>query len=225
MRLVVLGTGTAVGKTYVATNLARALAALEPSRPLLALKPVETGISDPASSDAARLAAVAHLATPPTPLSRFTFPLPLSPHLAARRAHSEPTIAAMLHWVSDVTLPYPTSTVLVETAGGVFSPLNPSATNFDLALALDPAVWLLVAADALGVLHDLTATLLAMRARHRPPDLVLLTAARPADPSSGTNASELETLHICRPAAVLAAGDPSPLDAVARALLARADCR
>jgi hypothetical protein len=51
----------------------------------------------------------------------------------------------------------------------------------------------LVAPDALGVLHDVTATL---RSLPRRPDFVVLSAARPADASSGTNAQELETLEI-----------------------------
>jgi len=223
MRLIVLGTGTAVGKTYVTTHLARALAQLDPSRPLLALKPVETGVFDP-DTDAARLAAVAHLAVPPTPHPLFAFPQPLSPHLAARRAGTDVTIPAIARWVRDATIHYTASPiVLIETPGGAFSPLTPSATNFDLASAFDPAIWLLVGPDALGVLHDLTVTLLALRARHRPPDLVLLTAARPADPSTGTNASELAALGICRVAAVLPHDDPAPLDPVARALLSRPD--
>jgi dethiobiotin synthetase len=219
MRVVVLGTGTAVGKTYVTTHLARALAARDPARPVLALKPLETGVTDPRASDAASLDGVAHLATPPTPHPLFAFPLPLSPHLAAHRAGTEVSLPAIVRWANAATLHYTTTlTVLLETAGGVFSPLTPSATNFDLACALEPSVWLLVAPDAIGVLHDLTATLFAMRARRRLPDLVVLTAARPTDPSTGANAFELEALAICRVAAVLGLDDPSPLDAVAATL-------
>jgi dethiobiotin synthetase len=220
MRIVVLGTGTAVGKTYVTIHLARALAALQPARPLLALKPQETGLTDPLASDAARLASVAHLATLPVPHPLFSFPLPLSPHLAAHRAGTQVSLPAILQWVNAATLHYTTipPTVLLETAGGVFSPLNPNVTNFDLAFSLEPATWLLVAPDTLGVLHDVSATLFAMRARHRLPDLVVLTAARPTDPSTGTNAPELEALAICHVAAVLGPHDPSPLDAVAQIL-------
>jgi dethiobiotin synthetase len=96
---------------------------------------------------------------------------------------------------------------VIETAGGVFSPLSASATNFDLAQALEPAIWLLVAADALGVLHDVSATLQAMRARARLPDYVVLSGAREADRSTGTNAAELTALRIATVHAVLARDD------------------
>src|SRR6202000_2887278 len=93
----------------------------------------------------------------------------------------------MAHWV------------IIETAGGVFSPLSPAKTNFDLALALEPALWVLVAADSLGVLHDVSATLQAMRARKRAPDHVILSGAREPDASTGPNAAELQALGIATP--------------------------
>ena len=95
---------------------------------------------------------------------------------------------------------------LIETAGGVFSPLSDDSTNFDLALALSPAIWLLVAPDALGVLHELTATLRALGAAGRRPDHVVLSAARGVDASTGTNADELRRLGVADPAAVLRQG-------------------
>jgi len=108
---------------------------------------------------------------------------------------------------------------VVETAGGVFSPLSATATNLDLALALEPAIWVLVAADSLGVLHDVTATLQAMRARGRAPDHVVLCAARAPDASTGTNAAELAALGIVTPSAVLARDDERGLAALATLLL------
>ena len=85
---------------------------------------------------------------------------------------------------------------IVETAGGVFSPLSLATTNYDLACALEPAIWVLVGADALGVLHELSATLQAMRARGRMPEHVVLSAAREPDASTGSNANELSALGI-----------------------------
>ena len=48
---------------------------------------------------------------------------------------------------------------IIETAGGLFTPLGRGVTNLDLVRALGPSVVLLVAPDRLGVLHELTATL------------------------------------------------------------------
>ena len=108
---------------------------------------------------------------------------------------------------------------MVETAGGVFSPLNVSSTNFDLALALEPAVWVLVAADALGVLHDVSATLQAMSARGRLPDHIVLSAARAADASTGSNAAELCTLGVVQPSAVLARNEHRGIEPLVDRLL------
>ncbi|HET7544579.1 MAG TPA: hypothetical protein VFK05_32135, partial [Polyangiaceae bacterium] len=108
---------------------------------------------------------------------------------------------------------------VIETAGGVFSPLGPGITNFELALALEPATWVLVAADALGVLHDVSATLKAMRASGRLPDHLVLSGARAPDESTGGNAAELATLGIAAPSANLARDDDSGVSALLDRLL------
>jgi dethiobiotin synthetase len=118
--------------------------------------------------------------------------------------------------------PHAVSWQLIETAGGLFSPLSRRATNLDLALALEPALWILVAHDGLGVLHDVRATLLALRAvTTRTPDYLVLSASRTPDASTGTNAHELARLGLPKPIAVLSPhGDaPRELLPLARALL------
>jgi dethiobiotin synthetase len=103
--------------------------------------------------------------------------------------------------------PHAVSYQLIETAGGLFSPLSRGTTNLDLALALEPALWILVAHDGLGVLHDVRTTLLALRAMtNRTPDYLVLSASRAPDASTGTNARELARLGLPRPVAVLSAG-------------------
>lgn len=229
-RVVILGTGTGVGKTYVTVALARALRSARPFFPqVLALKPVETGVSGArsrASSDARQLELASSFRAPyEHPL--LALPDPVSPHLAARRARvsiSPRRIAAYvrrtegasqalhdtaLHWV------------LIETAGGALSPLGPGTTNVDLARALEPSVWIVVAPDALGVLHDLRATLTALGQLARAPDFVVLTSSRPPDASTGTNARELERLGIAKPIAALKRGR-SPRPALSRLVSALA---
>ncbi len=190
-RIVLLGTGTGVGKTYLAALLARRLR--EAGAGVLALKPVESGSSAAIGPDAAALAAASGW---PAPEGGWTFADPLSPHLAARRAGRSIELRAVQRWVLEAARAGAPSHVVIETAGGVFSPLNEAETNFDLCLALEPAFWILVAPDSLGVLHDTTAALTAMAARGRRPDAVVLSAARPADPSTGSNAGELARLGI-----------------------------
>jgi dethiobiotin synthetase len=225
-RIVILGTGTGVGKTHVSVALGRALSARSaatgsPRRSAL-LKPIESGFSPDAPSDASRLWAESRAISPPSTHPRYALAEPISPHLAARRAGTQIDIASVQSWLADWEREQNADVrdlAVIETAGGVFSPLSDTSTNFDLARALEPARWVLVAPDALGVLHELTATLTALAARGRSPDFVVLSAAREPDASTGSNAAELRRLGIADPAAVLGR-DASDLAAFVELLLA-----
>jgi len=193
-RLIVLGTNTSVGKTWLTCALARTA----PAGSCLALKPVETGVGDdPSGTDAALLRAAAG-SGPSGPL--YAFAPPVTPRLAAATAGVEIDLNRIATWVRDAETLLPRTalhyaTCLVETAGGVFSPLSRRASNYELASALEPARWLLVAADQLGVLHQVSATLLAMEHRGRRPDLVLLSEPALRDASTESNLALLRDLH------------------------------
>jgi dethiobiotin synthetase len=221
-RVVVLGTGTGVGKTWVSRALAEALR--RRGAWVVASKPIETGFSGAASDGAASDGAVLARASSQTPLAPpFTFPDPVSPHLAARRAGRTidlPTIARHVTEQANEMTSHVTPFLIVESAGGCLSPLGPALTNTDLALALEPAFWILVAPDALGVLHDVGATLAALTTRGRRPDHLVLCAAREPDASTGTNAAELRELGIASPVATIARGEEGALGELADALLA-----
>jgi len=189
LRVVILGTGTDVGKTYVTACLARGLRQ-RGCDSVLALKPIESGV---AAGEAGDAGVIADAAGHQVVLSPWRFPAAVSPHLAARRENVALSCEAPTAWVRTAEAEHLSQVCLVELAGGAFSPLGVGITNVDLALALEPSVWLLVASDSLGVLHDVSATL---RALPRAPDAVLLSAARTPDPSSGTNAGELGRLGI-----------------------------
>ena len=200
MRVIILGTGTNVGKTYVTCGLARAL---RTHASVLALKPIESGVEPGAAGDAGDIASAAgHAAR----LSPWRLRRGVSPHLAAREQGVAIEVAEVTSWVVLEEAQAAPAITLVETAGGAFSPLAPDRTNVDLAQALEPAIWLLVAPDALGVLHDLSATL---RALPRAPDAVVLSAARGPDASSGSNAAELARLGIAEVLEVLPPGAPT----------------
>lgn len=219
----VLGTGTNVGKTYVTTALARALRALHPKAAVVALKPIESGFAPGPASDAEQLTLVAHGASPPQPHPLFALPDPVSPHLAARRAGVTLDVPHVATWLREWELTMTSHAVsrpiwsLVETAGALFSPLGANTTNFELASALGPALWVLVAPDALGVLHDVRVTWEACARRGRVPDYLVLSAARSADASTGTNTDELRTLGLAEPLQVLTRGSDD-LSQLARAL-------
>jgi dethiobiotin synthetase len=184
MRIVVVGTGTEVGKTHVACALLHALAARKEEA--IGLKPVQTGV-DGSRGDACRLGSVGMPAVAP----RYAFAEPVSPHLAARRAGTEIAIEEIVRWVAAYPLPWQ----VVETAGGLLSPLAPGCSNLDLVLALAPHGVVLVGADRLGVLHDVSAALHVLTGVEIRP-VVCLSAPATSDASTGTNAAELAELRI-----------------------------
>lgn len=242
-RIVVLGTGTAVGKTWVTRALAEALR--RHGAPVVAVKPIETGVaasvgpgtSDPRAtirsrdsligerSDAEVLASVSSVRPGAPP---YTFIDPVSPHLAARRAQRAIDLNAVVAYVGRAeteVASHVASFCIIETAGGCLSPLGLGVSNVDFAFALEPAIWVLVAPDALGVLHDVSATLGVLAARHRLPDHLVLCAARDPDASTGTNGPELEALGIVTPSATLGRGDALSIDALACDWVARGPSR
>jgi 8-amino-7-oxononanoate synthase len=220
-RIVLLGTGTGVGKTRVGAALGRALH--DRGQPVLALKPVESGV--PAGALGEDALALANAAGHGVPGGGVTLRDPLSPHLAAEREGRELEPESLTSWVAREELSFrsshPEGWTLVETAGGVLSPIALGVTNFDLALRLGRARWVLVASDSLGVIHELSATVEAMRARGRAPDLVVLSAARGPDLSTGTNATELARLGIAVPVAVLERDRDEGIETLVARLLER----
>lgn len=198
-RIVVVGTGTGIGKTWLSCHLIRALR----SRGLhaLGLKPIESGVTPLSTTDGGELARASFddpiLALALEHSAPYRLVEPISPHLAARRAAIAINLEVPLIYVQTQESVHGRLDVcVIETAGGLFSPLAPGITNWDLARIFEPARWLLVAPDALGVLHDVTATLRATKSLGRTPDAIALCRSRPADASTGTNADEIERLGI-----------------------------
>lgn len=215
MRIVLVGTGTDVGKTHVACAL---LSALRERGPARGYKPIATGVPEGARCGDAELHAAAARVDYVHPT--YCFVPPVSPHLAARAAGVAIDLAAIAERARALE---DGGVIVVETAGGLFSPLGERATNAELVGALAPAWIVLVAPDRIGVLHDVGAALRAARAEGIAPEVVL-SAPAIADPSTGTNGAELARLGIARPLATFPRAPwdaPESLEA-ARAALERA---
>lgn len=193
MRIAVVGTGTDVGKTHVACALLSALRASGVAA--RGYKPIATGVPSGERCDDAAAHADACGATYMHPT--YTFVPAVSPHLAARQAGGEIDIRAIARRAVEMG----DGALVVETAGGLFSPLGEGVCNADLVRALAPARVLLVALDRIGVLHDVGATVRAARAEGIALEVVLSAPAL-ADASTGTNAPELGRLGIARVLAV-----------------------
>jgi dethiobiotin synthetase len=149
--VVVAGTGTEVGKTWVTTRVAVALRARGVT--VAARKPAqsfESGSTEPTDADllAAATTEAPHDVCPP---DRW-LPRAMAPPMAAA-ALGRPgfTIADL---AAEITTGAPSAAiVLVESAGGVRSPIADDGDTTDLACSLAPALVVLVADAGLGTIN------------------------------------------------------------------------
>jgi dethiobiotin synthetase len=185
--VVVSGTGTEVGKTHFSVALLTALAT--EGRRVAGIKPIETGLAGPGPSDAQRLA---DASTFHVKHRGYGFGEAISPHLAARHEAMGIDVRDIADSVKQ--LRGQVDVLLVELAGGLFTPLSETTVNAHLARALAPEILVLVAPDRVGVLHDVIATVRAATTVPLAVDGVLLMAAERADASAGQNAGELQRI-------------------------------
>jgi dethiobiotin synthetase len=146
--IAVAGTGTEVGKTFVTAALARAL--LAQGITVAARKPVLSYAAADASTDADLLAAAtgedADVVCPP----QHRLALPMAPPMAAAALGLPPfTIAELAASVR----PAPQTVTLVETAGGVRSPIAADGDTRDVIDALAATLVVLVADAGLGTIN------------------------------------------------------------------------
>ncbi len=136
MSLVVAGIHTGIGKTMASAVLVKALK-------YNYWKPVQAGELEFTDSDFIRQNAHHDKLTAFN--EAYAFHTPASPHYAAEieNKHVE---------LSQLNLPLSENGIVVETAGGIMSPLNHSSTNLDLMVRLNlPTV--LVISDYLGSIN------------------------------------------------------------------------
>jgi dethiobiotin synthetase len=210
--LFIAGTGTDVGKTYVAATLIQALVA--GGRAVEALKPVVSGFdpAEPQASDpAVLLAALGRAATAEAlaEISPWRFREPLSPPIAARREGKVIDAAEVADLCRQRVRQAHDRLMVVESAGGIMSPLSDKSTMLDLAVALALPV-LLVAGSYLGtVSHTLTA-LAAMAARKITPIAVVVSESEGAPPLNET-ADALRAFITDVPVLVMPRGAGAPV--------------
>lgn len=162
--LFVTGTDTGVGKTQIAAALARLLS--ERGLIVRPRKPVESGCRREGDrlvpEDARTLQAAARTDEPLELICPYSFEPALSPERAAALAGVRLSLdnvrTACLQEVAE------TEFLLVEGAGGFYSPLASGVLNADLADALSLPV-LLVTADRLGCIGHTLLTVEAIKRR------------------------------------------------------------
>jgi dethiobiotin synthase len=154
--VVVAGTGTEVGKTWVTAAVARLLRGR--GIEVRARKPVQSFDPDDLATDADRLASATGEATADVCPAHRRLPRAMAPPMAAA-ALGLPTftIAELAREVTEVTevreRDGAARLLLVESAGGVRSPLADDGDTVSLADALAPALVVLIADAGLGTLN------------------------------------------------------------------------
>jgi len=158
--IVVAGTGTEVGKTWVACRLARGLS--EAGHRVSARKPAQSFASGDVTTDAAQLAAATGedvLAV--CPRHRW-YETPMAPFMAADAlGRGEVRLADL---VAELAWPEDRADVgLVEPAGGVRSPItHDGADTIDLSVAVNADGVVLVADAGLGTINAVRLSLAAL---------------------------------------------------------------
>jgi len=163
--VVVAGTGTEVGKTWTAVELARLLRS-EHSLDVAARKPVQSFEAGDTGTDAALLAAATGVeATDVCPPHRW-YEVPMAPPMAADALSLPHLNLADLLAEVDTSWPGRAPDIgLVELAGGVRSPMAHDGDGADLVEALRPDIVIVVADAGLGTINSVRLTAGALGGR------------------------------------------------------------
>jgi dethiobiotin synthetase len=183
--VVVTGTGTEVGKTWVGAALLRALR--DRGEVVAARKPVQSFEPGAGPTDAEVLAeATGQDAEDVCPGER-SYEVPMAPPVAARELGRPVPLLAQL--TDEVRWPAGTTVGLVEGVGGPRSPLAGDGDTVDLAARLDPAEVVLVADAGLGTINAIR---LCLPVLARWPTTVVLNRFDAASRLHATNRAWLE---------------------------------
>lgn len=181
----VTATDTGVGKTWVATALARAAA--RRGLRVAAMKPCETGEGD----DGERLIAATGRALDPALARPYRFAIPASPDVAARAAGAVVDVEHIAGCFARLTRD--ADFTIVEGAGGLLVPVARGVLMADLATRLGLPL-LVVARASLGTVNHTLLTLEAARARNLAlAGVVLSRAVESAGPDEPTNPEAIAT--------------------------------
>ena len=159
----ITGTNTEVGKTHIATMLARELTEL--GIRVIPRKPIESGCRKSGDElvplDAQALKEAADYEGSLSEVCPYRFEPPISPVRAAHLANKVLTTEQLVKICLDGS---ENGFVLVEGAGGFYSPLAEDGLNADLAMALQLPV-VLVASDSLGCINQVLLNAEAIKVR------------------------------------------------------------
>jgi dethiobiotin synthetase len=160
----ITGTDTGIGKTVVATGLARGLVAQ--GLRVAVMKPVASGSERTSeglrNEDALALMAASNISVPYDRVNPFCFEPPISPHIAADDAGIRVDLARIRRDFE--ILAHDADWIVAEGAGGWLAPIGAATSIRDLALTLHLPV-LMVVGLRLGCINHALLTKLAIEAQ------------------------------------------------------------
>jgi dethiobiotin synthetase len=176
--LFLTGTNTDVGKTFIGTKLIKEL---NKKYNYLAFKPIETGCRKKGSklvpADSSKYHSILSKVITLDELNPFRFVPPVSPYLAIKRARKKICIKDYFEKLKIISKDAP---VLLEGAGGAFSPLALDGLNIDL-MKMIKSINILIIKDELGCISSAISNVLAFEKYKVRLDLLVLNTQKKND--------------------------------------------
>ena len=176
--LFLTGTNTDVGKTFIGTKLIKDL---NKKYNYLAFKPIETGCRKKGSklipADSSKYHSILSKVMTLDELNPFRFVPPVSPYLAIKRVRKKVFIKDYYEKLKMISKDAP---VLLEGAGGAFSPLALDGLNIDL-MKMIKSINILIIKDELGCISSAISNVLAFEKYKVRLDLLVLNTQKKND--------------------------------------------
>jgi dethiobiotin synthetase len=192
----IAGTGTDIGKTFLVENFCRILR--EKKIPVSAIKPIISGfMGDDLGSDSARILkslereiSLENL----DEISPWRFEIPASPHFASKASNLEISFTDLINFCQKKIADAEKNSefLLIETAGGIMTPINDDKTFLDLAQTLQIPI-LLVSANYLGTISHSLCALKALKSIKAEVEMMLMNNF-----SAEQKSSLIDEKNICK---------------------------
>ncbi len=179
------GSDTDVGKTYISAQLVRQLVALDIA--VETRKPAESGFVDVEKSDARQLQRANNNRESLDVITPYRYLAALAPHRAARLEGKALTVDMLK---TACVKSNPESLLVVEGAGGFYSPIAKDGLNADVAVALELAV-IIVVDDRIGAVNQSLMSIEAVANRGLSVAAVILNDVNGDNESGMDNRSDL----------------------------------
>ena len=176
--LFLTGTNTDVGKTFIGTKLIKDF---NKKYNYLAFKPIETGCRKKGGKlipeDSSKYHGILSKVMTLDELNPFRFIPPVSPYLAIKRARKKVFIKDYYKKLKIISKDVP---VLIEGAGGAFSPLALDGLNINL-MKMIKSINILIIKDELGCISSAISNVLAFEKYKVRLDLLVLNTQKKND--------------------------------------------